>query len=614
MTVREIAGLRANIRVVPEEPEAWREWVPKALAFRAYQQDRCLKDNGARDDSLALCAEDPLYEFLVFGCVFEPRERVNADGEVRPPGWYPWIPYPFQVDLVRWIEQTMAASPGTPAARLGRGDGLAEKARGMTGSWTFCGYIGNRWRHLDGFVGGMMSYKEDLVDKRFSTDSLFFKLKGYLGLDNKILETRKMRVGTTTLDIPVKPPAWLIPDGYSPREHSQDLLLVHPERPNSVNGYSTGERSGVGGRGSLMFLDEGAKFPAFPTVWNSMSAVTDHRLTTSSPDTSFGTGFRDLARHAEHALANGTPGPNFIRLRPDQHPERDAVWREEIESRHSANPFAVQMLAREYDLDYEAGHGAHIYPKAQSIEPKPLEFHPGKHSLDFTIDPGIRDMTAFHLISYDAAEHRYGLLASYANSGKPADFYATLVCATPSSAYDYGEEEYRIMEWFDRWGKNIRFWIGDPAGKARGGGQATSFYDDFRNATTRLTDGRKTIAIWSSDKKEFRYFEPRIAALRWLLDILDVNNEPDTIRTLEAIRDHRYRAMHEGRETTNPLGDPVRTWGFDRVAALEYFAAHRRIGNTLTSMAPVKPVRVKLGGTPWQNRKKPADPWAWKES
>lgn len=604
----EIAGLPAAVRDVPAEATAWKEWVPKALAYRTLMADRCLTDMGAREEAADACAADPLYEMLVFGCIFEPRPRMLADGAMREAGWYPWIPYPFQVRFVRWIEDILAAHPGTPEAKLGRGDGISEKARGMAGSWTFCGVFANRWRWADGFVGGMMSYKEDLVDELHSTDSLFYKVRGYLGLDKKIAPVREMKVGASSIAVPVRPPDWLVPPGII----SKDLLIAHPERPNTLKGYTTTERTMTGGRATAVLLDEAAKFKQFKLVWNSISAVTDHRLANSSADTTYGTGFRDLAREAERACERGEVGPSFLRLRPDDHPERDSVWREEIEARHASNPFALQMLAREYDLDYEAGHGSHIYPSAQKIIPKPLLFHPGKQKLDFCIDPGIRDMTAFHLVAYDEAFHRYGLLASYANSGKPAEFYASLVMATPTGTYAYGDEEERIMDWFDQWGHLIRFWIGDPAGKARGGGSATSFYDDFRLATGRLSDGRRQVGIWSSDKKQFRYNAPRHEALRWLLDILDINDEPDTIRTLEALRDHRFRALEDGRETTSPMADPVRTWGHDRVCALEYYAAHRKVGSTVASLAPVEPTRVKLGGSPWQRRTKAAQPWKWR--
>lgn len=603
----EIAGLPAAIRVVPEEHGAWKEWAPKALAFRALAQERARRDPGAREDALARCAEDALYEFLVYGCIFEPRPRVLEDGSLRESGWYPMVPYHFQALLERWIESVMAIHPGMPDALLGRGDGLVEKARGMAGSWTFCGVWANRWRWSEGFVGGMMSYKQELVDKIDATETLFYKMRGYLGLNKHVPSFREMNVGGMGLSIPVRPPDYLVPPVVSDKL----LLIANLERQNQILGYSTTELTTTGTRATALLLDEGAKFRAFKVVWNSSSAVTDNRFTNSSADTDYGTGFRDVARAAERSCANGTPGPSFLRLRPEMHPERDSVWREEIEARHSTDPFAARMLAREYDLDYEAGQGSHIYPRAQTIEPQPLVFHPGKQALDFCVDPGIRDMTAFHLVAYDPALHRYQLLASYANSGKPADFYASLVCASPLGAYDYGDEEYRIMEWFDQWGNRIRFWIGDPAGKARGGGQATSFYDDFRLATARITDGRRSVSIWCSDKKEFRHLDPRIAALRWMLDILDVNDQPDTIRTLEAVRDHRFRSTPE-RETTAPMAEPVRTWGHDRVTALEFYAAHRRVGTAVAMQQIAKPTRVKLGGKPWTTKHRAADPWKWR--
>jgi hypothetical protein len=214
--VSEIRGVPASIREVPHEGEAWREWAERALAYRAQVHDRA-RDPKVRDEILLRCAADPCYEFLVVGCIFEPRPRANADGSLRPAGWYPWIPYGFQVDTIRWVEDAMNAIPGSADARLGRGDGVLEKARGMAGSWTFCGFVGNRWRHEDGFVAGMMSYKEDLVDKRHSTDSLFYKIKGYLGLDEKVPPFREMKVGNGTLRIPVRPPEWMVPEGFSPR-------------------------------------------------------------------------------------------------------------------------------------------------------------------------------------------------------------------------------------------------------------------------------------------------------------------------------------------------------------------------------------------------------------
>lgn len=598
----EILGLPKGMRTIPNHAPDWETWRDRALVYRMQMRDLADRDEGARKHLIEVATDDPLYDFVVFGATFEPRNRPD-----RPKGWYPLIPYAFQGELIRWIEDVIAADPRTPSALLGRGDGVLEKARGMAGTVTICGFLGNRWRFDDGFVGGVMSYKEDVVEKTMSTDTIFYKIEGYLGLDARVPEFRDLRVGADTELVPIRSPGWLIPEGYDPNLHNLNLSLANPTTTNVINGYSTSGRTGVGARLTVLFMDEAAKFQAFGQVWQSTSATTDHRIAISSADIRYGTGFRDLARVAEHAQQSGGNGPAFLRLRPEAHPERDELWREEIESRHAGGEQASEALAREYDLDYDAGGGAFIYPRAKEIVPVALSFNPANEMLDFCIDPGIRDMTAFHAVKVDPGLDRYGLLLSYASSGQPAEFYASLVMGQPLAGYDYGEEEERVMAFFLAYGPRVRFWIGDPAGKARGGGKATSFYQDFREATRELSDGKRAISIWSSDKSDYKHLRPRHSALRWLISKLDINDAPDTRRTLAAIQDHRFPARKDDREVTSEPDVTVRTWGHDRVTALEFYAAHRKLGGAMQVAAETANTtvqRVSISGRPYSSRKK----------
>ncbi len=575
----EIPGLPAALRTVPADPAAWRTWGERILDYRVTVRGKCEHDMGARAQVLHFADLDPLYDALVFGVVFEPRDRVNADGTLRAKGWYPFIPYEFQSRLMRWIQGVMTILPGSPEALLGRGDGILEKARGMAGSWTFCAHIGNRFKFDDGYIAGLMSYRVDEVDKTNSTNTLFAKVEGYLGLDRRVAPIKRMRIGAAEVEVPLRSPDWMVPTGYAPSKHNQELTLAHPERTNLVLGYTTTSEAFTSARMTQIVMDEAAKFDQFDDVWNAASAVADHRFALSSAWLLKGPAFRNLARAAEKAQRDGTPGPSFMRLKPEEHPERDEVWREEIEARHTGTPSAKAALAREYDLDYEAGRTGYIYrEKGITIVPAPLSFSPSTQSLDFCIDPGVRDLCAFHLLRYAQDLHRYGLLASYVNSGKPAEFYASLYMATPLARYTYGPDEERIMDWFASWGKHIRFNVGDPAGKQRGGGSATSFYGDFLRATEEISDGQRRVAIWSSDKHAFNHLLPRHAALRWLLDLLDVNDAPDTLLTLDAVNDHHYKEVPERETVSIPL-TPVRTPGHDRVTALEFYACHRRVGS-----------------------------------
>lgn len=601
--IAEIRGLPDHLRIVPDDLAGWERWRDQALAYRTLIRQAYDQDEAIRADVERRCAEDAAYEMVVFGCVYEPRERVG-----RPAGWWPAIPYAFQVQMLRFIDEVYAAMPGTKGAQLGRGDGVIEKARGMAGSWTACIWAAHAWRHKPSIVIGFMSYKEDLVDKTDSTDALFYKIEGYLGVDERVPATIEMELEGEVVAVPLRSPASRLPDGFGP-EHNRDLTLSHPTKTNLITGYSTTGRSTTGGRLSILFMDEGAKFTAFRVVWNQATAVTDHRLTFSSADMTYGTGFRDVARHAENAQKTGGPGPAFLRLGVDLHPERDSLWAEMTKARHAADPFAEQSYQREYELNYEAGHGWHIYPYARKLSVQPLTFNPADMSIDCCLDPGIRDMCAFHLVTYDPYLGRYGLYRSYAKNGVGAAFYASIMLGLPLADAEYTEEEEELMEVFARVSRHVRFWIGDPAGKARSQATGTSFYDELATASHALTDGQRTIRFWSSDRSQYKHLTPRHEALRWLLPLLDVNDTPQTARTLEAIKDHRFPAEVEGgAERTTVNAQPVRTWGHDRVTALEFYACHRRLGGDDPSTPRPKATsyRRTMSGKPYARRSAPA--------
>lgn len=590
----EVPAFPPGIRLIPHERAAWVRWADAALGWRAVTRGQCDTDLGARREWVEAAAADPIVDFTLFGVVFEPRDRRDARGDLRPHGWHPWIPYGFQAILVRSLEAICAVMPGTDDFALGRGDLVCEKARGMTWSWTICGFLGNRWKYDDGFIGGLMSYNQDAVEKKNDPGSLFAKLEAYLGLNDKVPASLTTRVGDEMIHIPLRSPGWMIPPGYDAREHNQELNLAHPTRTNVIRGFTTTMNTGVGARLSFLAMDEGAKFRQAGRVWNSVAETTDHRAIGSSADLAYGSAFRDLAADAREANERGEIGPRYLRLETDLHPERDEIFAAEVSARHTAGRGAKEAEAREYRIDYDAGSGTKIYGGAETMREQRLVFDPATMKLDFCIDPGIRSICAFHLVAYDRTRHQYNLLLTYENAGLPADFYASLVCATPQPRrFSYGAEEERVLWWFEQYGNHLRHFVGDPAGKQRGGGGATSFYGDFYKATAAFNDGRPGIRIWCSDKDAFKHYEPRQSALRWLLELMKINDAPDTVRTLRALRDMRYAESAQGGDTTRRSSEPVKIDGFDAVTALEFYAVHRRWGPQT-----LEPTVVGLDGLP----------------
>ena len=66
-----------------------------------------------------------------------------------------------------------------------------------------------------------------------------------------------------------------------------------------------------------------------------------------------------------------------------------------------------------------------------------------------------------------------------------------------------------------------------------------------------------------------------------MLDLLDVNEAPDTELTLKGINQHRWPTVPETREIVTLSQQPVRHDLHDQVTALEFYAAHRKLGAAL---------------------------------
>lgn len=586
-----ITHLPQKLRAMPREAMPWKLWRDRMIRFRAEALTAARDNEQAQQALITAARADGLFWLALFGVHFEPRDRAG-----RPKGWYPSIPMPFQARLWRFLEQVLAIGPGSPEAELGRADAIIEKARGMAGSYTICQFCAHKFQTEPGFTAGLVSYKADLVDKSNDPSTLFYKVLAQLGLQESVPEARFIRTEDgTDLLTPLRLPGWAQIAGWSKKQRIE-MALAHPTLGSYILGYTTTERTGTGGRLTVMINDEAAKFEAFRSTWDAQSAVTDHRIALSSADKRHGPAFRDLARSAEDAGKRQDAGPSFLRLEWDMHPEQDLIWRAEMEARHAQSPAA---LAREYDLDYEAGAASGIYRKqAERIALLPLTFKPTEQSLDFCIDPGVRNNTAFHLVSYDPISTRYALLESYANSGYPAEFYSTIITGTPLySVYDYTDEDEDVMATFRRWGHLIRFYVGDPAGNQRSQATATTFYEELAAAVYRLTDGRRSIAVATKTDEGARLLGRRIEDLRWLLGHFDVADTPRCRRTLAALKEYAFRAEDEDRPGPDTEPKAVqRFWGHDLVTALEFLAVHRRTATKAAAVPRAKPVRATLSG------------------
>lgn len=196
-------------------------WPPDYTAELLQRQSRFLKTN--KNGTLILGAKhyykDKPAEFIEHWCItYDPR---NASQQL--PTTMPFLMFPRQREFVAFLE----------ACLYDRENGLVEKSRDMGATWVCCAFSVWVWLFMDGSAVGWGSRKEQLVDKIGDPDSIFEKMR-------RIIEHL---------------PAFLLPDGFNPKEHSSYMKLINPENGATITGEA-GDNIGRGGRKLCYFKDE----------------------------------------------------------------------------------------------------------------------------------------------------------------------------------------------------------------------------------------------------------------------------------------------------------------------------------------------------------------------
>lgn len=142
---------------------------------------------------------------------------------------------------------------------------MIEKSRDEGGSYLVLGFFLHHWLFRDGFKAAVGSRKQELVDKLGDPDSLFEKL-------------RRMLYAL---------PTWMLPQGYSRKDHDNFLRLVNPANGSTITGEA-GDNMGRGGRNAAYMVDEWAHIERADSVNAAISQNSNFRikvLTPSGPGT-----------------------------------------------------------------------------------------------------------------------------------------------------------------------------------------------------------------------------------------------------------------------------------------------------------------------------------------
>jgi phage terminase large subunit len=244
------------------------------------------------------CATDPVHWLDSYGWTYDPR--------LKEP-FLRFRPFPRQGEFLRWLTEREANQE----------DGLAEKSRDVGFSWLCCAYALHGWLFRPAFACGIGSRKLDLVDKRGDPDCLFEKIRMLL---------RRL-------------PEWQMPAGFKWSEHDNFARLVNPASGATITGEG-GENIGRGGRKTIYLIDEAAFLEQPETVEAALSATTNCRIYTSTPN---GQGNPYYRKRFSGAIPVFT-----FHWRDD--PRKDDAWYARMK-RKIGDPV---IIAQELDIDYAA--------------------------------------------------------------------------------------------------------------------------------------------------------------------------------------------------------------------------------------------------------------------
>jgi len=277
------------------------------LKARQAMLTRAASDRDFQQTVWDACSRDILYFVNLFCWTYDPR---------KPNPKIPFITYPFQDNALQCLAEALPS-------REDRGhDVIIEKSRDMGASWMCLTLFYWKWTFhpLQSFL--MVSRKESLVDG--SADSLFghidFLMKGV--------------------------PKWMRPNCIRNK-----LKLINTDNGSKIEGESTNDNIGRGGRRTSMLIDEFAAFEG--GGWETLSATADTtncRLFNSTP---CGTGNAFYAQRQK-----GTPR---LRLHWQDHPEKgEGQWTDDegklrspwydAEVVRRAHPVEI---ATQLDIDYQ---------------------------------------------------------------------------------------------------------------------------------------------------------------------------------------------------------------------------------------------------------------------
>ena len=294
MNERDWADLHDTIRrkEVEAEEGGWELERARCAADRDYWWDRWVE---TYDSRLAL--------------------QYDADGKKLSP-YVPFHRWPKQVEFVDWLDARVKAQE----------EGLCEKSRDTGATFLCCGYVLHEWLYTPGFKATFGSRKEEYVDKKGDSKSIFEKLRSML----------------------YRMPQQLLPKGFKANRHDNYMLMTNPENGATISGEG-GRELGRGDRVTVYIVDEAEYLEDAWGADKALSGTTDCVIWVSSVES-----MTSLFAHKRFRVLRPR---QITQLHWRDDPRKDAAW---AQAKKESKGIAV--FASEFDIDYSASQEGVIIP------------------------------------------------------------------------------------------------------------------------------------------------------------------------------------------------------------------------------------------------------------
>ena len=415
------------------------------------------------------CSEDILFWVNAFVWTYDPRQDIPK---------LPFITWEFQDEGLCCLEES-----------IGKTDLLIEKSRDMGASWMCLTTFLWRWmfRPLQSFL--MVSRKEALVDG--SADSLF----GHMDFVMRGL------------------PVWMIPT------HKRNKLkLSNLDNGSRIEGESTTDNIGRGGRRTALLLDEFAAFEG--GGWDVLSATADNTNTRLFNSTPNGT--------ANAFYAQRQAGTPRLRFHWSDHPDKGADkykdktdrWRSpwydnecirrahpveiatqlDIDYQGSAYPFfdtrTLEELGREWCREPEHIGTLNV---EQGYEPNFVEDNIGPLKVWVDVDEdGFPILSRDYVIGVDVSQGTGASESALVVGDRLTGEKVAELCSNQISAYKFAELAVALCRMFRGPGGRGAYLIWEATGPGRTFGKAV--VEDCRYSNIYFATSRDTLRKKISDK------------------------------------------------------------------------------------------------------------------